>query len=630
MLNNMRSRRIAKPNMRLARDRVPLFDQQDVFTTITKAKQINSWYDVTNQVPIANTIGDIDDTEALRRAVHTISNYYNTLGVYRSDFDKIEVDLLSMNAYYMLCEKAVLDYFSILDWDVTGKDDDRVDKAYDFLCEPNPQDDFADLQKAALRDTMRYDAGAIVKSFNRGGYLAEMKAYTGTEIWKELDRVQFSIPLPYQNTSYTSYWSHGYTKRYWQRSATGLFIPYKPEEISYWMMYPRSDGVYGTDFMKFLKFQMQYLIDSTRAAGKTFENGIVPSLVWKHPDIYDRNSFYNQIAKTEQNNLGSYRFGNVLHLVNNEDVSTISNTLVDMEWLEGQRFVAQIIWAMWGFPATEFIESDTNRATAYVKRNITKSRMLYPIMKYVERRINRDILPYLKGYKKDWKFQYMPNLEMDDQLKMAGITAQRTAAFSTLVNTGMSPSLALKITHLSDDLATDEIERADELLKSPDFMNSNIMPEAEMDGGKAEDGTEQGRYSGGDYIQFKFGDYGQGTQKENRDMGRDTEKEMSKGEVYVKDPGMIPKGAQIRRGARGGYYYMSGEKGQSQAEMITITAHGAEIQIVNRNGEADVRMKDTPESHAVMKELRSKVKSNDYQAVAEAAKKLGLEGGTQE
>jgi hypothetical protein len=620
---NMRRNFVKKPRKKA--EPIRPFDSAEIAELIVKANRINSWYDITDKVKIENTRGDIDETEAIRRAVHTISNYYNTLGVFRDDFDKTETDLLSRNAYYVLCEKATLDYFSILDWDITDKSNDRVDRAYDFIDQPNPEDDFSTVQKMALGNTMKYDAGAIVKSFNRGGYLAEMKAYSGTEFWKEMDRVQFKIPIPYQTTNYVSYWSHGYTKRYWQRSATGLFIPYKPEEISYWMMYPRSDGIYGTDFMKFLKFQMQYLIDSTRAAGKTFENGIVPSLVWKHPDVYDRNSLYQKISKTEQNNLGSYRFGNVLHLVNNEDVSTLSNTLVDMEWLEGQRFVAQIIWAMWGFPANEFIESDTNRATAYVKRNITKSRMLYPIMRYIESRINKDILPYLKGYKKDWKFAYKPDLELDDQMKIAGINAQRAATYSTYINTGLSPSIAMKLAGIGDDLTTTERESVDEIINSPEFANSSITPE--LDGGKSEDGTEAGRYSGGDYVQFKFSDYGQGVKKENRDSGKNVEQEMSKGTVYVKDASEVPKGVNVRRGSRGGYYYDAGGKQQTSGESFTIRGGNVEIEISNRNGEIAVKMRDTPEAHAFMSRLRSNVKSNDYTAVAAEAKKLGSSGG---
>ena len=33
-----------------------------------------------------------------------------------------------------------------------------------------------------------------------------------------------------------------------------------------------------------------------------------------------------------------------------------------MEWLEGQRFVGQLVWAMWGFQPSEFMGSNVNRA----------------------------------------------------------------------------------------------------------------------------------------------------------------------------------------------------------------------------------------------------------------------------
>ena len=33
-----------------------------------------------------------------------------------------------------------------------------------------------------------------------------------------------------------------------------------------------------------------------------------------------------------------------------------------MEWLEGQKFMAQLVWAMWGFQPQEFVGQSANRA----------------------------------------------------------------------------------------------------------------------------------------------------------------------------------------------------------------------------------------------------------------------------
>lgn len=504
---------------------------------------------------------DIDDTESLRRAIHAINNYYNVLGIYREDFDRAECDRLARNAYYALCEKATLDYLSTMEYEVVDKKGDQVDKAMDFLDRPNPQESFPQILKMVGRDLTRYDQAIIVKTFNRAGYMTEMKAYLGPEFWVETDRVLMDMTGQY-GVNFQGFWTHGYIKRWWQRSVMGVYIPFHPEEVCRFMMYPRSDGIYGTDFLKFLKHQIQYLIDSTRAAGKTFENGIVPSLVWEHPDIMTFQQLHQRITEAKGNNQGSYKFGDILHLVNNEKVSTVSNTLIDMQWLEGQKFVAQLIWAMWGFSASEFIEGDVNRATAYVKRSVTKTRMLQPLLRHIEQKINSEILPYLKGYKKDWKFRFANDLDLDDELKRAQINATKATTFTTYRGLGLKPSIAMKLSEVGDDLDTDLVEEIDEIVEAQDLLSLSVagLPEGSD--------VEQHRYGAGSesYVQVNPSDYGMGGEQTEQRMGEKEEKQFKKGKKYITDPSQAPKGAKISRGARGGLYYYTGEKERSEPE----------------------------------------------------------------
>lgn len=321
--------------------------------------QFSSAYD---EAEIANTPREIaEKDDDMRRAISPISNYFNTLGMYRSGFSKDDNDVLANNAYFSVAEKAMMDYLSTLKYVVVDKKEEEVEDAMNFIRYPNPQDSFGDIVKATLPDLLRYDAAVIAQSFNNKGYAIEMKPYLGTEFWKEIDRSIKTVNAG-ERTQMMAYYSAGYTRRFWQRSRTGLYVSFQPDEIAYMMMYPKSDSVYGTDFISRLKWQIQYLIDSTRAAGKTFANGVVPSIVWKHPQIFDRNQLRQRMEEVRTENQGSYRFGSILHLVRDEDVMTLSHTLHDMEWLEGQRFVAQLVWAMWGFQPEEFIGQSVNRA----------------------------------------------------------------------------------------------------------------------------------------------------------------------------------------------------------------------------------------------------------------------------
>ena len=593
-----------------------------------------AFYDYEQPYIAAKTRADITDTDAERRAIHSISNYYNTLGVYRSDFDKNFNDLISRNAIYAMCEKAMMDYMGAVPWNIFDKNRKPVESAIEFMKYPNPQEDFGVILKMMIRDLMRYDAGAIVKSFSVGGkrgdgshgraaitlpkrhgqehgeikvvdtgYLLELKTYLGTEFWKEIDRVPMSINIPTagnvpvqmtepNSSHYTGWWSHGYTVRYWQRSRTGVYLPFQPEEICYFQMYPQSDQIYGTDFIKYLRYHLQYLIDSTKAAGQTFANGVIPNMIWKHPQIRTTAQLTERIMQMQAELKGPMKFGGAMHLVGDESIESMKFNLHDMEWLKGQEYVAKIVWAMWGFNPQEFTGGSENRATAYVGRNITKSRLLYPIMTLIENKINREILPYLQDYKKGWTFEFIKDIDQDDQQKIQHTKQIQWGSFSVARNAGVKPSLAAR--HIFGNEFTDaEYKEMDE--------QQEPMPgePGQTDG----ENTPEGRYGAGSegYQPVDFSDYGQGGEDTEQRMGESEEKEHKnvpvakatefpytvitgeddhfiKSQVYVKDRTQVPAGRSAYPGPRGGFYYNTKIRKPANRRSANIAGEGSNEQ----------------------------------------------------
>jgi len=507
-------------------------NESEILSLLMKAsgqsqQVVPSFYEGGDDVYIENKQRtDVTVTDADRRAIHTISNYYNTLGIYRDDFDKSTNDKMARNAYYAICEKAMMDYMRSIQYTVKdSRNGETIDSATDFFNEPNPQDDMGSIFAALIRDITRYDAGVLVKSYNKGGFVTEIKPYLATEFWREQDRVPFIVNVPIQNTvdltgggyashqqpTYQGWWSHGYTERFWQRSRTGVYIPFQPEEICYFMMYPRTDGIYGTDFIKFLKYQIQYLIDSTKAAGKTFENGVVPSVVWEHPEVHTIPQLKQRIAELKYNNQGWQRFGSVIHTVNGEKVTSLAQSLHDMQWLEGQKFVAQLVWATWGFSPEEFMGGGENRASSYVKRNITKSRLLYPLMTFLEQRINREVLPFLKGYRKFWKFSFVRDIELDDEQKVATTNSIKASTFLQYYQSGFPIEASMELSGLDKNKYKFDIDMLEAEIMQNQLMMSGQQP-GEMSAGGLED-QEAGRYGPGSegYVDAGIGDTGQGS-----------------------------------------------------------------------------------------------------------------------
>ena len=601
-----------------------LVNQQLITEVLMKAAlsstQVKDGYDNLNPELRRDDVDQLKEYEQFRRAIAPYSTAWNSLGMFRSDFVKNNNDKMCRNAYVAIVEKAFLDYFGALDWDVIDKDTgDREDRAFDFLSQPNPMDSFSDVLIESTRDLFRYDAGAIIKTFNRKKELVELKAYPGTEFWFEIDRVPQIISVP-QNDTMTSqinpyrevrdqldkpdlmmqgWWSRGLTWRYWQRSQTGVYIPFTPGEVCYLARYKRTDSPYGTDYLKFLSYQIQYLIDSTLAAGKTFQNGLVASMAISHPQVYDIQQIQQRITQMRVDNTGPQAFGRPMHLVNGETVQTLQQHLHDMEWLEGQKFVSQLIWGYFGFTPDEFTGGDSSRATAYVKRNITKSRLLYPMMRYFEDKINREILPHLKGYKSSWRFKFIRELELDDKQKMAQTGAIRMGTLSVALQQGIPIRVALKI-------ADDERLNVQDIGELEQSRESFLMQQqqSEMGGMGGDEDTmgdgEAGRYGNGSemYQPMNFGDYGQGGENTEQRFGNKEEVEYQKADpmnfdvqamvpgmtfrkggflhevtfandkivkakVYVKSPADVPEGRSYKQGSRGSIYYLTTLKQQT-------------------------------------------------------------------
>lgn len=466
----------------------------------------------------------------MRRAISSVNAFYNVWGIYREGFDRHDNDRLAQTATYALCEKAVMDYFATLDWTVVDKSQKQVRSAIKFLKRPNPQDSFGAMARQVVRDVIRYDAGAIVLTKNVGGEIMEMKAYHGPEFWIEVDHDPGEVLSEY-GQAYAGNWSHGYVKHYWQHSRPGVFIPFDPDEVMYIMMYPRSDSPYGTDFMQTLKWCLEYLLDSTKAAGMTFANGVTPGLVWNHPNSTSYVQLQERLKEIELEATGPDRFGGIMHTLGGEKIDVLSPTLISMQWLQGQKFVSEIVWAMFGFSPSEFTSGDINRATAYIQKNTTKSRMLYPIMKVFEEQINQKVLPFLPGYEDGWEFKFLEAVDHDDDLKIAQVAETRSRVFTTYLQAGLSAITAIRLTGFGKDLTPDLIrEIEDDIYES---QQQQMMQNGPGDGEDQQQGSDEAPMEGYSGTASSDAVQGQPVQKAVRRKGRRWKQDQQRLDIYL-------------------------------------------------------------------------------------------------
>lgn len=523
------------------------------------------------------------DRDPRRKAIATTSRWQSTYGIQRPNYNPAEIDRLAENVIYAMCEKRCMDYASTAEWTVEDDEARPVDQAIRFLERPNPQDTFSSLLVSTIPDIMRGDCGCWVKTFNGLNYLAELRAYNGDEFWPEVDRGFSPVEGLKGEMTYGVY-SHGYVIRWWQHSAPGIFVPYDPAEIVYIRMYPRSDSPFGTSLLQRVKWQLEYLIDSTAAAGMTFANGVMPGLEWNHANLQGPEQLAEMIVDREDRYVGVQNAGGIIDTFEGDTLKPLTPSMVDMQWLDGQKLVSETIWAYFGFPASEFTMGDTNRATAYIARNIVKSSVLAPMLSRLEEYINGCVLPDLEGYQPDWTFKFIESVDKDDELKDVQVLQGRQQIAMGYYQMGMPLLMCLRLAGLPEE----DIEAVkQEEIDAPDIdsdLPGSTLPQTD-------DGPVTEQYTGTDATQAHQGsDEGGGgpggprtssatvcpscghewyskqsgpeitCPKCGNDMPRTTIRKASK--EYVSSSHPAPEGAAVHEGPRGGEFYYAGKDGK--------------------------------------------------------------------
>lgn len=428
-----------------------------------------------------------------RRGIHDLSMYNYLFGIARIGFDLMTCNVLKTNPFFIINQSIIFDYLRQVEFNVVDRMGNRKDKLYKWFKNPNPQQGFWDIWLAAVGDMLAYDAGTVVVTYSKGGWARELHAYRGTEFWAETDRMIFNGREVPMNGASSAYLSHGYITRWWQHTNTGLFVPFRPEEVLYIMRYPQSGSVYGTDVMKFFRFHYRGLMSATVAYGKIMDNGLNAGIVFRHPDIGSIEVLQERLEGLRKVNVGPTNYGKPLHIIGSEEVSTVSNNnLMNQQYIEGVKFNAMIIANIFGLPSSEFsLESGgMSRISSYSQKDIRKSRGVGTILSIISEQCNK-VLKRLKGYEDGDQFYFEEKSDIDDQLKQAYVVAQNMTSFKMACPNAVFPvDVGLKLTSFAKQLSPEERDRIYDMVQD-----------------LTEDDTTQsraGRYEGDDYQETYF------------------------------------------------------------------------------------------------------------------------------
>jgi hypothetical protein len=375
-------------------------------TSIDRAKAIESVPAAVQAKGVMDTIYPwwFDEREFPRRAVIT-EWFYNPLKGQPRYVDIYRLRALAASEWVWMCTSTIIEELAQIPWEVEPKDPKLkedpperllaiIDEIKYFLNNPNDNkgETLNTIFRAALRDGLEIDATCMIKGFTANSYahhpaggfelkppgerqLVELFARDGGSFLKETD-------------------VNGIEYRYWQYSylhPAVAPIEFDTNEIVYAARYPRSYSVYGWGELQSMETVLNCLINSAFTNATMFQEWAVPSGVLSFSGTKEDEDRMREYWRTEVKG----RFHKVAMLNRDAKFVPLAYTNRDLEFLEGQRWFAQLVWALYKLTPTELGFQDEIRQTGKAMNaqgQIQKRKSVMPLLHLVEQFMTQQII----------------------------------------------------------------------------------------------------------------------------------------------------------------------------------------------------------------------------------------------
>jgi len=273
---------------------------------------------------------------------------------------------------------------SSLDWRIVSVSEDReIDRdvfegVRAFFMNPNANDEsFSTIIRKIVRDLLIYDAGVIEKVMTGDDNLVEIYARDGSTFEIKID-------------------THGLVKGYVQKvySPSERSVNFEPDEIIYLSLYPRTSSPYGSPPIDALVNEISAAMFASQLIARSFECDEIPPGILNLGKIgqvaYERAREYFKEKRTA----GRRNFElTILHDSDRVEWIPLTRPPQELQLSELIDKVNRMIFRCFGVTPTEMgsIE-DINRATAAVQENISRSKLIVPIVRLLEEYINNEII----------------------------------------------------------------------------------------------------------------------------------------------------------------------------------------------------------------------------------------------
>lgn len=347
------------------------------------------------------------------------------------DYEKLEP--LEKSVWVRICIQHVVDSIASAEFNIVpSKKGEEVpaqllEDAITFFDSVIWEESWSRMLRMMLPDLMQYDAGVIIKSYSALDYGEDSRL----DIKKDKDGIYKSRPLELYARDGKSFLKDtdlfGKLKNYWQYSwinPQGKPIRFLPEEIIYMQQNPQSASPYGLSNLEIIDDIINYMMDSTLAQSKYWDNGLFIGGQIDMPDVKDINELKRLQAYYESKLRGAKKYNKWLVTGGGTTVKSTPFTPQTMQWMDSQKWFAKLIFAIFKVTPSELgFTEDLNRATGLQQMEIFKSKAIAPILGMLEEAMNREIL--WKYFGKELKFEFKREMSLDDRKKVADIDSIR-------------------------------------------------------------------------------------------------------------------------------------------------------------------------------------------------------------
>ncbi len=380
--------------------------------------------------------GDDERTGSKKKAVYTEAFWLAPPYGRPRDIDYQRLEKLEKSVWIRMCAQHIIDSVAMADWNIVpykkGEEVSQtiIDEVVEFFESREWSNGLSAVKRAMLPEFLYYDCGVLIKAFPINAYDEDQNLKKSGTI-KPIELYSRDGRSFLKDTSL-----YGKLGQYWQYSwlnPQGRPIQFDPDEVIYIQQYPSSREPYGSSTLEVIESVIGYMMSSTLAQEKYWDNGLFIGGQIDLPELKDIDEIKRAQAYYEAKLRGPRKYNKWIVTGGGATVKSMPFTPQQMEWLDSQKWFAKLVFAVFKVSPSELgFTEDLNRATGIQQMQIHKMKSIQPILRILEEYFNREIV--WKHFSKDVKFEYVRELDLEEKEKQAGIDEKRLGSGLNSVN----------------------------------------------------------------------------------------------------------------------------------------------------------------------------------------------------